>query len=421
MKDSIELSSRVQKCPDPMDERALYGPMGAIVLKIEGHTESDRPALMTEFLGSFGNCVNRGAFAEVDATRHYPNISHIKVGDSAKGRKQAPRAQAQRIFRQIDPEWVKNCRVSGLSSGEGLIYHARDPFYRTEEKDGRKELVLVDEGAKDKRIYCVESEFASVLKVMQRSGSNLSAVIRDAFDGVTLRVLTKNSPIQATDAHISISADITSHELKALISEVDCFNGLLNRFLLIHTKRARLLPFGGEVESVNLESEIAQIKEAILFGRRCGRVRFAEDAKDFWRELYKNLAVGEAGLLGAVTARGEALILRLAMIYALTDLSSEIKIPHLMAATALWDFSAATCKYVFGDRIGDPAADKILDAIAQSEIGLTRTQIRDLFSRNLSESKIESVRELLLTHQRIRIVKNETEGRPTERWEFINE
>jgi len=55
--------------------------------------------------------------------------------------------------------------------------------------------------------------------------------------------------------------------------------------------------------------------------------------------------------------------MRLASLYALLDHSSLIRPEHLQAAIAVWDYSLASVRLTFGDAIGDPTADKILDAI----------------------------------------------------------
>jgi hypothetical protein len=64
-----------------------------------------------------------------------------------------------------------------------------------------------------------------------------------------------------------------------------------------------------------------------------------------------------------VTARSEAQVIRLALIYALLDQSTEIRAEHLMAGLAVWNYAASSAAYVFGDSLGDPDADEILRAL----------------------------------------------------------
>jgi hypothetical protein len=59
------------------------------------------------------------------------------------------------------------------------------------------------------------------------------------------------------------------------------------------------------------------------------------------------------------------------------------------AATAIEEFSRKSVEYVFGDMLGDQVADTILDAVrAAGSRGLTRTEINNLFFRNVAASQI---------------------------------
>ena len=102
-----------------------------------------------------------------------------------------------------------------------------------------------------------------------------------------------------------------------------------------------------------------------------------------WAAVYSALSAAQPGLLGAVTARAEAQVVRLALVYALLDGKSEMDEPHLKAALALWEYCEASAVRIFGDALGDPVADEINRALQQAGVGgMTRTAIRDLFGRN---------------------------------------
>ena len=88
-----------------------------------------------------------------------------------------------------------------------------------------------------------------------------------------------------------------------------------------------------------------------------------DEARALWAETYKALSGGHPGLLGYVTARAEAQVTRLACLYALADLSTVVRVEHLRAALAVWRFSFESARYQFGDRTGNPVADKIREAL----------------------------------------------------------
>jgi hypothetical protein len=64
-------------------------------------------------------------------------------------------------------------------------------------------------------------------------------------------------------------------------------------------------------------------------------------------------------LLGEILARGDAQTLRLSMIYALADRSRIISEQHLRAANAVWEYCEGSASFLFGDRLGNPKAEKI--------------------------------------------------------------
>lgn len=312
--------------------------------------------------------------------------------------------------------------VGGLSSGEGLIWGVRDPIEKQEAIREKKRIVeyqtfVEDPGVSDKRLLIVEPELTATLRVMAREGSTLSTTIRQAWDTGDLRVLTKNSPAQATGAHISIIGHITRDELLRFLTSTDTANGFANRFLWICSKRSKLLPEGGKIQSVDFAPLNRHLAAIVSTARNAGELQRDDEAKDIWREVYGILSESKPGLLGSVTGRSEAQVLRLSLLYALLDGARVISEPHILAALAAWDYCEASARFIFGDSLGYPEADKILAALrAAGAQGLTRTEIRDLFARNQSEVVIDAALTALEERGLARRHKVQTGGRPTERW-----
>ena len=303
----------------------------------------------------------------------------------------------------------------GLSSGEGLIHAVRDPVLKENKKTGETETL--DEGVKDKRLLVVASELASVLKVMNREGNTLSPVIRQAWDGNTLQIMTKNSPSKSTGSHISIVGHITREELLRHLNQTETANGFANRFLWLMVKRSKELPFGGEWQLVDKEPLIERLRPVLEFGTRSVEIGWSESAREMWRAVYATLSEERAGLLAAVTGRAEAQTMRLAALYAVMGRSSLIQVQHLEAALALWQYAEESACYIFGDATGDPEADQILDGLrAAGKGGMSRTEIRDLFGRNKKADRISRALALLLESGRARCEREKTGGRSSERW-----
>src|SRR5688572_20525189 len=66
---------------------AFAGLAGEIVHTIGPHTEADPVAILAQLLIAFGAACGRGAWFQVEATRHHPNQFLVLVGESAKARK----------------------------------------------------------------------------------------------------------------------------------------------------------------------------------------------------------------------------------------------------------------------------------------------------------------------------------------------
>lgn len=406
--------------PEPPAEEAFHGLAGKIVRTIEPASEADRCALLVQALVSFGSVIGRSAYFSVEADRHYCNEFIVLVGPTSKARKGTSWGQILRLFRQADELWATDRIQTGASSGEGLIWAIRDPIYKRErvKQNGvvQYEDVESDAGIDDKRLLVYEPEFANVLKQTERQGNTLSAILRQAWDGGHLRTMTKNSPARATGAHVSLIGHITSDELRRYLTQTETANGYGNRHLWICAKRSKLLPEGGCVDPEAWDGIRNELVAALAFARTAGEITRDEEARALWCEIYEPLSEGKPGLAGALLARAEAHVMRLAMIYALLDRSPLIQAQHLLAAVALWDYVERSVYFVFGDDLGDPVADDLLRLLRSCPKGLTRNELRDYFSRHHSSDRIGRALGLLLQHRLARFERKETGGRPAERW-----
>jgi hypothetical protein len=413
--------------PTMLDEAAYHGLAGEIVRRILPHTEADPAALLFQLLAAFGNIIGHDHYFVADGTRHYLNLYGVLVGESSKGRKGTSWNHTANIMEHIDSEWREGRVSFGLSSGEGLIWAVRDPIEETKpvrEKGrytGEYETYIANHGEADKRLFVIEAEFANVLKVMAREGNTLSSVIRSAWDTGNLRTMVKNSPAKATDAHISIVGHITRDELRRLLTRTESANGFANRFCWVAVKRSKCLPEGGAIHTVKFDDAIAALQTAIDFAKDFVEIFRDSEAKKLWRDVYPKLSEGKPGMLGAITARAEAQVLRLSGIYALLDCSKEIRVDHLRAALALWRYCEDSARWIFQTGTGNKNADKILAALkAAGEKGLTKLQITgDVFNRNTTKFEIDEALRLLHGLKRATWKQETTTGRPAERWFFI--
>jgi Protein of unknown function (DUF3987) len=383
---------------------------------IEPYTEADPVALLMQYLVSFGNVVGRGKYYRVEQTEHYGNLFAVLVGDSSKSRKGTSADRIQPIFAAAEPLWAADCVKAGMSSGEGVIAHVRDPAFAL--RKGVQELV--DTGVMDKRLFLQEHEFYQVLASMQREGNILSRVIRDAWDGrEKLQTLTKHSPTKATNACISIVAHITVEELRTKLDHTAMANGFANRFLFACVKRSKELPFGSALPLDTITRLGAATREAMAAAQGADTVTMNEPAQDLWRSVYSALSRGGEGLLAHITSRAEAQTVRLALVYALLDQAQKIEVVHLEAALAVWRYCEASVRFIFGDLLGDPAADVILEALRKTPAGISKTNIFELFKNHLRAPAVNTALGLLLRTGKARCENRQSGprgGRPAEMW-----
>jgi hypothetical protein len=178
--------------PAPLAEAAFHGPAGEFVKLVEPHTEADPAALLVQFLVGFGNLCGPASFRFAGGVAHHMNEFAVVVGDTSRARKGTSWAEVERFLEKVDSDWVRGCVTSGLSTGEGLIYHVRDPQNengRVDSASGTKGETNgrgADPGVLDKRLMVQAGEFAAVLKVVTRDGATLSPVLREAWDGKVL-------------------------------------------------------------------------------------------------------------------------------------------------------------------------------------------------------------------------------------------
>jgi hypothetical protein len=408
--------------PDSPEPEAYHGLAGEIVTAMEPQSEADPVGILVQILVAFGNVIGRSAHFQVEADKHYLNLFAVLVGDTAKGRKGTSWGRVRWLYEQVDPGWADKRLMGGLSSGEGLLWNVRDALMTREKQKENGRVVSIQEvesdpGETDKRLFIQESEFAGVLKQIERHGNTLSVLVRQAWEKGDLRILTTGrttSPVKATGSHVSIVGHITSDELRRYLSCTEIASGFGNRFLWPLVRRSKCLPDGGQL--VDLQPFILRLADAVRHGREVGAMERDADARDIWHQEYERLSEGRPGLGGTLLARAEAQTMRLACLYALLDESQKVRAEHLYAALALWAYCERSVQFVFGDSLGDSLADDILAELKGQSNGMTRTEIRKALGHNWPADRLARALGLLQRLSLIDCKKVETQGRSAEVW-----
>lgn len=335
----------------PVPNRAcLYGLVGEVACVGGEGTETNPYAIAANFMTYLSCAIGRGVYLPIGNTWHHTRLFCLHIGRSGRGRKGDALSLVMRLdqaIRQLNADFAPQIHRGGLSSREGLVALMHDGY-----KHVRQEFAPIN----DKRLWVVESEFANVLHQGRREGNTLSAALRDCWDGVCLKPATKSNRLYASHPHVCLSGAISPGELTGLMTARELTNGFANRFLVIWAERTQILPFPKPTSQDTVDDLAKRILKVLEFvgadQHSCrDHLRMDLSAEAQWRyaQLYRSELNEDVGseLVNAMLERRAPMLLRIAMLFALTDLQNRVNVPHIEAAMAWMHYATATVRYVF--------------------------------------------------------------------------
>ena len=408
--DSVDAHRNAPK-PDPA---MLYGLVGDVARAAAVTTEANRYAVAAAHLALLSAGIGRNVYLPVGNIKHHARAFMLHVGRSGRGRKGEAVSLTKRIRMEIEKQHSEDAgnladpfcgqmHDGGLSTREGLALLIHDGY-----RIGKEDVPPIE----DKRLWVIESEFANVLHQAKRDGNTLSAALRDSWDGVSIRPATKTSRLWASNPHISLTGNITPAELLGLMESRELSNGFANRFLIFWAERERIEPFPLPTPSAVVTDLAERTKEVIRFAtegypesRDSRPMELSADARTEYARLYRGelsrLVDGEK--VAALLERRAPMLLRLAMIFALTDKTLKIDLPHIRAALAWVRFHRDSVRFIFNDAAGELAARestdgaaKILEYLMQHGRSSRAELSKKCFSGHLSAKRIDEALDSLL-------------------------
>jgi hypothetical protein len=390
-----------------LDSAALQGTVGKIVDAVMPHTEAHPAPILVQLLARFGATIGDGPHVWADNRKHPARLYPLIVGKTSDGAKGTSDQVVSALLSAADMHRPLSVppltRTSGLSSGEGLIEAVRDANGTDSDAKG------YDEGVPDKRLLVVEEEFTATLAVMERQGSILPRVLREAWDGNPLRTLTR-TPLAATATHIIVVGHVTPGELRIRLKEAQLVGGTMNRFLPVASRRTKLLPNGGNIPGEILDEYAPRLADHLDRCQQAGRVERTDTADKLWYARYARLRKARPdGPVANILARSVPQVLRLALAYALTDGCRVIDEQHLTAALALWSYVESTAEWMFGAEVDTGEVEALVSYIASGgRDGRSRTEIYvEHFQKHRKSSKIKIMLGQLMADG---TVQEETDG-----------
>lgn len=393
--------------PPVMPDEGYHGILAEMIRVSTKTSEASPVAIAANAIATFSALVGRRAFQHIGDGVCHCRPFFLLTGRTGKSRKGTSEYTPRRIFNSVEDllnigDYPLKRHEGGLSTGEGLGWAIRD---ETLNKDDE----VIDEGVLDKRLYIVEAEFAGAMAAASREKNNLSATIRTAWDGRPIEPLVKNNRWKASDPHIVITGHITASELIDRMSDVDAQSGFLNRFVILHIVRPKLVPLPKRTPDTDVNRIAQQLKEAVDFAlaerplaKNELESRMSTAATRLWCELYPELTQEHDGIVGSLLVRTEVYCRMFAMIFALLDKTTTIEPQHIKAALAWVNYWRDSVQYIFGTLAAKAEAERmseqgkvVLDFLKEHP-GSSKTEITKKFKNSMKAGGLTEVLNHLL-------------------------
>jgi DnaB-like helicase N terminal domain/Protein of unknown function (DUF3987) len=346
--------------PQPMADAAFYGPAGEAARFFAPESEACAEGIYVNLLTMLGHLIGTRPHVLLGSATHRCNLFSGNTGMSGVGRKGTNITDG--IWMLIEAgQRVKFSR--GLTSGEGLI------------------------GAVNRQhgpVFCLETEFGGTLKCMGRKNNNMADVLKQAWDGPHLSILTKSEPVECDGAFVSMISQMTYGAVRSLFSSADIESGLANRYLWVHTYQGQILE--RRIDWADLKKRFAPIAERLKAAIQWAQKETSDDipmlltdeAEDFWFKgggTYRRLCTPRMGMYGIATQRRAQQVMRVAMNFAVLDCLHTIGLNHLTAALALWDYCDATAAHIWGSPQLEGDVEKIIEVLKAEKVPMVKTEI----------------------------------------------
>jgi hypothetical protein len=407
-----------RNAPQPSAD-CLYGLVGDVARAAhQANREVNAHAAALGFMVALAAGMGRGPFLRLGDDWHHPRLFALHVGRSGRGRKGTAFKLTRRILKRLEERYTDvffQNHTGGLSSREGLVMMIHDGYSKGTGKNTEEVPAVAD-----KRLFILESEFVNVLHQAGREGNTLSAALRDAWDGQGIKPAIKNNAIGVGRPHINLMGHITPGELTDCMKTRELSNGFANRFMVIWAEQParHAFPPGTPDEVVNALTE--RMAEVLRFA---GAARFVDhdslpmhlntEARSMYQALYEGELSRRTGgdRMAGLLERRAPMLLRLAMIFALCDLSREIAPPHINAALSWVRYWEESVAFIFASAKEEAKAEQTSDAAARILDYLhqngeaTRTELTNVcFQKRANKEVMDAALDELLKANPARIV-----------------
>jgi hypothetical protein len=135
-----------------------------------------------------------------------------------------------------------------------------------------------------------------------------------------------------------------------------------------------------------------RLSDALVKAETQGIVDLTTAARQFWNVQYHIVSTDKPGVLGSITSRSEAYVLRLSLLFCLLDGLSEIEQRHIQAGIDLLEFCNKSVEFIFSTPTDSEAgtdAEKLLTALDIKP--MTQTDISRLFNSHKTRREMNGL------------------------------
>lgn len=356
----------------PVTEANMFpGLLGQAVQLCSENSEAVPVAVASYIISWFTALVGPAVYYQLGDERRFLNNYYLLVGPSGMGKGSSEHGP-DRIFLRVE-EYLQerfayayekgktdginqfpllDVHDGGLSSGEGLAAAKNDG------SSDKPEQTPVP----DKRILIKEPEFGNVLNMAQRQGNTLSHVLRNGYDGKTIKPLTKRDKVCVSNPFFCLIGNITPGELvEHSKSSVMSVNGMLNRTMILWTKAVRRQPIPEAIPQDRLNSIAEDLARRVMEARNHSfethwkkqkaisrPIILGSQARELWIKQYDQMInMPDCSFVSTLCRRHRLHTLILSSVFALMDGVIVIEPSHLESALSWFRYSKSSVIYSY--------------------------------------------------------------------------
>ena len=318
--------------PPPPPE-VFHGWFNGYLELVADTTEAPDQFHLASALTIIGAYAGRRAYTKLASGKVYPNNYTVLVGNSSESKKDTAISRAWNMA--LDPEWSRERTAlpyverNGVASAEAFV----------------KGLSTAS------NVVIRMSEFSELLANARRKGTTtILTMLMKAWD--TPPQLSNDSltnPALALNPFVSLLAGTQPDVLASDMIGTDITSGFANRIMFVPGTGKGPNPWPDEVDERKLHAHWVKVRRNIMaYGDGdFVPVNRTPEVKLLWAQFYTTPR-GESAMERTMSQRHQNMVLKVALIYAMSDCSKTIELEHLQRAIAFVDWSWGCVRQLMG-------------------------------------------------------------------------